>query len=145
MPCHQRRTLSSARVRLADPNAHAHRSRSFKTAPVVAALKEVEQEQKRRRELSEALAARTQGLLDCSGFKEKHTLTQVLNELVGYGCYGSYGAWTGALGDYLSPNMMKPTMKEREARTVAKNAFKIYQVRSRAIHCIPSFHIPFPC
>ena len=145
MPYHHRRTLSATPVRLADSNAHAYCSRSFKTAPVVAALKAVEQEQKRQRELREALAKRTQGLLDCSGFKEKHTLTQVLNELVGYGCYGSYSSWTGALGDYLSPNMMKPTMKEREARTVAKNAFKIYQVRSRAIHRIPSFHIPFPC
>ena len=144
MPCHQRRTLSAVPVRLADPNAHAHRSRSFKTAPVVAALKAVEQEQKRQRELREALAKRTQGLLDCSGFKEKHTLTQVLNELNNYG-YSSFGSWTGALGDYLSPNMMKPTMKEREARTVAKNAFKIYQVRSRAIHRIPSSHTPFPC
>ena len=89
-------------------------------------LKEVELQLERRRELREALAKRTQGLLDCSGFQDIQQLKSTLNTL---GCGGQYYmSCNCVLDDYLATEAMIPTLGEAVAKNVAKNAYKIYQL-----------------
>ena len=93
---------------------------------MTAVLKEVELQLERRRELREALAKRTQGLLDCSGFQDIQQLKSTLNTL---GCGGQYYmSCNCVLDDYLATEAMIPTLGEAVAKNVAKNAYKIYQL-----------------